>query len=84
MCAPHKHGGDAVILMTVLRAKHAQRETFPVAARAIAKHQVVAGWSEHRTRTALAAAVDLDLIERVHKGGRFPGDPSLYRLPSYV
>jgi Bifunctional DNA primase/polymerase, N-terminal/Primase C terminal 1 (PriCT-1) len=32
MCAPHKHGGDAVILMTVLRAKHAQRETFPVAA----------------------------------------------------
>ena len=85
MCAPHKHGGDAVILMTVLGAKHAKRkEAFAVVPRAMADHHVVAGWSEHRTRTALAAAVELDLIERVHEGGRFPGDPSLYRLVSYV
>ena len=84
-CAPDRHGGDAIILTTVLQAKHAKRkEVFAVAPRAMAKHQVIPGWSEHRTRTALAAAVELELIVPVHKGGRFPGDPSLYRLASYV
>ena len=81
MCAPHKHGGDALILTTILRAKHAYREEpFAVAARAMAGHQVIAGWTEHRIRTALDAAVSLGLVERVYKGGRGPGDPSLYRL----
>ena len=85
MCAPHKHGGDAVILMTVLRAKHAKRKAaFAVAPRGMARHQVIPGWSEHRTRMALAAAVELELIAPVRKGGRYPGDRSLYRLPSYV
>lgn len=80
-CAPHKHGGDAIILATVLLAKHAMRkETFAVAARAMAENQVIPGWSEHRTRNALQAAVELELVKRVHKGGRWPGDPSLYRL----
>ncbi len=84
-CAPHKHGGDAVVLMTVLRVKHAKRKgPFAVVPRAMADHQVVAGWSEHRTRAALAAAVELELIVPVHKGRRYPGDPSLYRLPSFV
>jgi hypothetical protein len=80
-CATHKHGGDAIILMTVLRAKHAKREKpFAVALRAMADRQLLYSWSEHRYRMALAAALDLRLIERVYKGGRGPGDPSLYRL----
>ena len=64
-CAPHKHGGDAIILATVLLAKHAMRkETFAVAARAMAENrshsrmertphpQCVAGGRRARTRQA--------------------------------
>ena len=80
-CAPHKHGGDAIILTTILRAKHAYREDFAVVARAMAARHVIAGWTEHRIRTALEAAVSLGLLDRVYMGGRGPGDPSLYRLP---
>ena len=84
-CAPHKHSGDAFILMTVLRAKHAKRkEPFAVAPRTMAERQIIPGWSEHRYRMALSAALGLDLIEPVYKGGRFKGDPSLYRLCSNV
>ncbi len=84
-CAPHKHAGDAVILMTVLRAKHAKRKKrFAVGPRAMAKAQILPGWTEHRYRTALKAAIKLELIEPVYTGGRRKGDASLYRLPSYV
>jgi hypothetical protein len=84
-CARHRRAGDAIIVTTMLRAMHAKREEpFAVAPRAMAAAQVIPGWSEHRTRMALAAAVELGFIERVHKGGRCKGDPSLYQLASYV
>jgi Primase C terminal 1 (PriCT-1) len=80
-CAPHKQGGDALILTTVLRAKHATRkESFAAATRAMARDQVIPGWSEHRTRQGLQAALKLGLITRIYKGGQGPGDPSRYRL----
>ncbi len=69
-CARHKRGGDAIILMTILRAKHVNREVpFAVAASAMAEHEVIRGRSEHRTRKALEAAIALHLIETVRKGG---------------
>ena len=82
-CAPHKHGGDAIILTTLLRAKHARRDgPIVVAPRPMAKHQVIPGWSEHRTRQALRAALKLGLVKPVYKGGHGLRDPSLYELPS--
>ena len=80
-CGLHKRGGDAIILMTILQAKHVNREVpFAVAARAMAEQEVIRGWSEHRTRKALEAAVELRLIQIVRKGGRGQGDPALYLL----
>jgi hypothetical protein len=84
-CAAHKHGGDALILTTILRSNHAYRNgPFAIAARAMARDQVIVGWSEHRTRKALQAALKLGLIDLVYQGGHYPGDPSLYRLASCV
>ena len=82
-CAFHKHCGDAIILTTVLRAKHAKRKkAFAVVPRAMARDQVIPGWSEHRTRQALHAALDLGLVRPVYKGGHRLHDPSLYELAS--
>ena len=81
----HKHSGDAMILTTVLRAKHAKRkEAFAVAPRAMARDQVIPGWTEHRTRQALHAALQLGWLKPVYKGGHQLHDPSLYELPSCV
>jgi hypothetical protein len=77
----HRNAGDAFILTMLLRAKHASRtEPFAVAARAIAAKNVIPGWTEHRIRQALRAALELKLIEQVHRGGRRQGDSSFYRL----
>ena len=81
-CAFHKHSGDATILMTVLRANHSKRDgPFAVAPRAMARDQVIPGWTEHRTRQALKAALQLGWLNLVYKGGHRLHDPSLYELP---
>jgi hypothetical protein len=74
-----------MILMTILRANHSKRDgPFAVAPRAMARDQVIPGWSEYRTRQALKAALQLGWLKLVYKGGHGLHDPSLYELPSYV
>jgi hypothetical protein len=76
-----RSGGDAALLVALLRTQHAERGApFAIVPRAMARDQVFPGWSEHRFRQALKVAVDCGFIERITAGGRYPGDPAQYRL----
>ena len=73
---------DAVALLVCLRQAHGSRnEAFALAPRAMAAGRVVWGLGERAIRAARDELLELQLLECVHRGGRGPGDPSLFRLP---
>jgi hypothetical protein len=80
-----KRGPDALALYHKLQAKNAardrRRETFAVAARAMARDKVLP-WTEKRIRQALRVLVDFDLLELVQEGGHGEGDAHQYRFRS--
>ena len=78
------NSSDALFLFVTLRTAHGARdrrgEPFAISPRAMADKKVVGKWSASRIRNARQTLVKLNYLEPVHRGGRGPGDPSLFRF----
>ncbi len=88
-----KHGGDAWLLLTILRHDHTARcargKTFDICPDDMVAAQVIPGWGRHRyerARDLLLKARKPRLIERardfVRCRGGSPGTGAQYRFPS--
>lgn len=74
-------GGEALILHVCLQCDHAARnEPFAVSPRGMAAAGYLPRWTEYRYRKGLEPLVKQGLLERIKKGGRGPGDASLYQI----
>ena len=82
--ARHKNGGDALLLWAELAGQHARRKTaFAVDREAMARANVLPGWSGWRYRQAIEALRELDLLVLMEGGERRPDKtfkPYLYLL----
>lgn len=73
--------GDAFLLFAYLRQLHGgTTRPFAVSTKAMAAHDVIAGWSGYRYRKALQILLKCGPLLRVHRGGSGPGDTSKYEL----
>ena len=79
-----RHGSDALMLYSVLSQAHGARaqrgEAFAIAANAMAGAKVMGSWSAARIRNARDALLEVNILSRVHRGGRGPGDPDQFRF----
>lgn len=72
---------DALMLDCVIRSRHAGRpEPFVLVAKAMARDNVIPGWTPRRYKIATGQLVVRGRIRRIHTGGRRKGDPHLYVL----
>ena len=61
-----KHGGDAHLLLSFLRIKHAyNRSAFNITPRRMVEEKTIPRWTEERYQNALRMLVEVKLIERV-------------------
>lgn len=76
----YKSDPDAALLLSMLRDHHGPKaEPFAASPRAMATARLIGKWAPIRYRNAIRALVDCGIVERVHKGGAKPSDPSTYR-----
>lgn len=77
-------GPDALAMICRIRMDHGWRSgekaPFALSPRAMAEAGVFPSWSPARHRRARDLLITTGLLTRVHRGGRGPGDPSLYAL----
>jgi hypothetical protein len=73
-------GGSAYFLLGVLRKLYFRGEPFAISPRAMARKDVMAGWSERDYREARDLLVSLGCLTKVQSGGRGPRDPALFSL----
>jgi DNA-binding XRE family transcriptional regulator len=74
--------GDALKFHLILQLSHFDRTQFALAPKAMAKAQVIPGWSHHKYRAARDELLEERCLSMVHKGGSRPGDPSLFAFSS--
>jgi DNA-binding XRE family transcriptional regulator len=73
---------DALKIYLTLRFSHFDGRQFALSPKAMAKTQVISGWSHQRYRAARDELLQERYLKMVHKGGSRPGDPSLFALSS--
>jgi hypothetical protein len=73
-------GGNAYFLLGMLRMRYFRGEPFAISPRAMAREDVMAGWSEREYRAARELLVELGCLIEVRPGGRGPRDPALFNL----
>jgi len=70
---------NAFVLFDQLKSSHEGRHPqFAIAAQAMARDGVLAGWSEKAINKARRRLVDMGFLELLHKGGKKRGDASQY------
>ena len=73
--------GDAMLLWVNLKAAHGGRhEPFAIVSKAMARADVIPGWSAKKIRRERLRLLTLGKLEQVYTGGKGPGDPHLFRL----
>ena len=80
--AAHPNGGDALLLLSKLRMAHWGHDQFAASPKAMAEAEVIPAWGIKRYRAALGALIETPLLQKVHRGGQRPGDPSLFSFTS--
>jgi bifunctional DNA primase/polymerase-like protein/primase-like protein len=80
--AAHRNGGDGALLFLKLRMTHWCRDQFAVSAKAMTDTETIPAWGVKRYRAALGVLVEVQLLQQVYRGGRYPGDPSLFSFTS--
>jgi hypothetical protein len=70
--------GDALKFYLTLSHSHYDRHQFALAPKAMAKANIIPGWSHHRYRDAREQLLQGGYLKMVHEGGSRPGDPSLF------
>lgn len=76
--AAHRHGADALLLLTKLRFEHGTGREFCLAAKAMAQAQIFPRWGRQRYRNAITALLETGRLRVVYRGGRRAGDASRY------
>lgn len=72
---------EAFWLLAHLRMAHGSRnEPFALVVRAMAEHESVPGMGEMLLRRARARLLETGFLQRVHAGGKGPGDPAKFLL----
>lgn len=71
---------DDVVLHIVLKNAHRKRNNFALVPEAMAKAQLIPGWPEARYRRSIKRQEKSGWLECIHRGGRGPKDPSLFRI----
>jgi len=79
-----KRGGDALLLLSILRLAHWNRPIFVIAPKAMEQANVIPDWDCRRYRAARDELIECGLITLVHKGGRGIGDVSRYAFAKPV
>ena len=79
-----KSGGDALLLLTILRLANWSRNRFPASPKAMAEAQMVTGWGHQRYRDALVNLTEAGLLKVVHPGGNGLRDPRLFAFATPV
>jgi hypothetical protein len=74
--------GDALKFYLTLQLTHFDRPDFALSPKAMAKAEVILGWSHQRYRTARDELLEKRQMKMIHKGGSRPGDPSLFAFSS--
>jgi hypothetical protein len=73
---------DALKLYLKLQFSHFDRDQFALSPRAMAKAQVISGWSHQRYRAARDELLEKGHLKMFHEGGSRPRDPSLFGFAS--
>jgi hypothetical protein len=73
---------DAFYFSAWLKRWHGAKQgaSFALSAKAMERARVLAGWGRRRYELAILELRRSGRIERTHRGGSRPGDPSLFRL----
>jgi hypothetical protein len=76
------HGVDGLFLLMKLRFTHWDHPTFAASPFAMARDGVIPSWgqSHDRYRRALKALVETGILIFVHRGGRGPHDPHVFKF----
>lgn len=79
---------DALAMALHLRFAHSARcargKPFALSPKAMARDEVLPGWTARRYRAARDFLIEAGFIDRVHRGGRGAGDPDRFVLADVV
>jgi hypothetical protein len=72
---------DAIALFNLLIFAHSGREeAFAISPQSLQRAGHIGRWAKERYRRATETLLELGAVERVHRGGRYIGDASLFRF----